>query len=157
RVCLIGRNGAGKSSLLKVIEKSLLPDSGNVWLKTHLRLARLTQELPQELEMTVYEYVSEGLAETGKVLAEYHALINTIADSHQPADLQKLERLQQKIDTQNGWQFDQTIQSVLTRLELNPDQKLKELSGGWQRRAALAQALVSSPELLLLDEPTNHL
>ncbi len=157
RVCLIGRNGAGKSSLLKIIQGIQLPDSGSIWRKPQLRIARLTQELPQDCSITVYEFVALGIAETGQLLSSYHTLINKIEHMHTASDLLELERLQQEIDVKNGWQFDQTMKTILTRLELNPDQLLSELSGGWQRRAALAQALVSSPELLLLDEPTNHL
>lgn len=157
RVCLIGRNGAGKSSLLKIIEGTLLPDSGSVWRKPHLRLARLTQELPQQSTLTVYEFVAAGLAETGKLLSAYHALTQRLAQTHTAHDLTQLQQLQQAIDTQNGWQFEQNINTILTRLELDPDQYVAKLSGGWQRRAALAQALVTAPELLLLDEPTNHL
>jgi ABC transport system ATP-binding/permease protein len=157
RVCLIGRNGAGKSSLLKLIDGSLQPDSGSIFRKPNLRLARLEQELPQHITGTIYEYVAQGLAETGKLLADYHALILRLADSHTDADLKQLETLQHAIDANNGWQFEQDIKTVLERLKLDPDQRVADLSGGWQRRAALAKALVSKPELLLLDEPTNHL
>lgn len=157
RVCLIGRNGSGKSSLLKIIEGSLKPDSGSVYHNPHLRLARLAQELPQNITSTVYEFVAAGLAETGKLLTAYHELTHRLEKSHTPEDLTQLERLQQRIDAKNAWAFEKTIETTLTRLELPPDQPVSELSGGWQRRAALAQALVLSPELLLLDEPTNHL
>src|SRR3990167_3061943 len=157
RVCLIGRNGAGKSSLMKIIEGAIMPDGGNVWRKPHLRIARLSQDLPQEETMTVYEFVSDGLAETGRLLAAYHALTHQMAESCDEKNLKELEKLQNKIDAINGWQFDVNMNTILTRLELNPDQRLSDLSGGWQRRAALAKALVSEPELLLLDEPTNHL
>jgi len=152
RVCLIGRNGAGKSSLLKIIDGTLLPDSGSVWRKPHLRLARLEQELPRNMTTTVFEFVAEGLADIGRLLAEYHTLTHA-----EHIDLNKLERLQQQIDANNAWQFEQNINTVITRLELPADQYVSELSGGWQRRTALAKALVTSPELLLLDEPTNHL
>jgi ATP-binding cassette subfamily F protein uup len=157
RVCLIGRNGAGKSSLLKIIDGTQLPDSGSVWRKPNLRLARLAQELPLNISSTVFEYVAEGLAETGKLLAAYHTVIHKLSGEHSQEDLNQLERLQHEIDSKNGWQFEQEINNVLARLDLNPDLKISELSGGWQRRAALAQALVIKPELIMLDEPTNHL
>lgn len=157
RVCLIGRNGAGKSSLFKIIEGVSLPDSGSVWHKPHLRIARLAQELPQHPTQTVYEFVAQGLAETGALLSQYHALIQKLAGSHTSEDLAQLEHLQHAIDAKNGWHFERDINNVLARLNLTADQPLADLSGGWQRRAALAQALVVDPELLLLDEPTNHL
>lgn len=157
RVCLIGRNGAGKSSLLKIIDGTQLPDSGSVWRKPNLRMARLSQELPLNITSTVFEYVALGLAETGKLLSDYHAVIHRLSGPHTEEDLKQLERLQHEIDGKNGWQFEQEINHVLARLDLNPDVKISELSGGWQRRAALAQALVINPELLMLDEPTNHL
>ncbi len=157
RVCLIGRNGAGKSSLLKIIDGSFMPDSGSVFRKPNLRLARLEQELPQKTPGTVYEYVASGLAETGKLLAAYHVLTHRLATDYSEKDLNELERLQHAIDAKNGWEFEQNIKNILNRLSLEADRPVADLSGGWQRRAALAKALVGSPELLLLDEPTNHL
>lgn len=157
RVCLIGRNGAGKSSLFKIIEGTLAPDEGTVWRKPALRLARLAQELPLSLPYTVFEYVAEGLAEVGKSLAAYHIVAKRLATRYVVEDLALLERLQHDIDVKQGWHLDQKIESILNRLQLNAETKLVELSGGWQRRAALARALVGDPELLLLDEPTNHL
>lgn len=157
RICLIGRNGAGKSSLLKIVEGTVQPDSGSVWRKPVLRIARLAQELPSNNTLTVYEYVAQGLPEAGKLLADYHTLIQKITSKHDLNDMAELETLQRKIDAINGWQFELQINTILSRLELYAEKKVNELSGGWQRRAALARALVSDPELLLLDEPTNHL
>jgi ATP-binding cassette subfamily F protein uup len=157
RLCLIGRNGEGKSSLLKIIDGAILPDSGMVWRKPHLRIARLQQTLPLEKQLTVYEYVASGLEKLGNLLAQYHLYSHELSQSASSKTLKLLENTQQEIDSLNGWQYENTISSVLTRLNLSPDQQLSSLSGGWLRRAALAQALVISPDLLLLDEPTNHL
>lgn len=157
RVCLIGRNGAGKSSLLKIIDGIIKPDSGQVWRKPNLRIARLEQELPQDMDLTVYEFVAKGLDELGQLLAQYHALTFKITHECTEKDLNQLERLQRDMDAKDAWQFEQKIKTILTNLELDGDKRIADLSGGWQRRAALAKALVFSPELLLLDEPTNHL
>lgn len=155
RVCLIGRNGEGKSSLLKIIEGNIRPDAGNIWRKPHLRLARLAQELPHQSALTIYEFVAQGLAETGDILKHYQRALQNAGQSEQA--LAQVEKWQHEMDRVNAWQFEQKINAILTRLNLDPTQPLQQLSGGWQRRAALAQALVLEPELLLLDEPTNHL
>lgn len=157
RICLIGRNGAGKSSLLKIIAGTVLPDSGLVWRKPQLRLSMLMQDLPHDEMQTVYDFVATGLEEAGQLLSDYHHLLSTLNKNPSSQQLDQLQRLQHKIDVAGGWQFEQNMNTILTRLALNPDKRLSELSGGWLRRAALAKALVSSPELLLLDEPTNHL
>lgn len=156
RICLIGRNGAGKSSLFKIIEGIEKPDSGTIWRKPGLRLAQLAQELPKTISSTVFEFVAEGLSEIGGLLTAYHALSQSLSVGTND-DLKKLEQLQQRIEAKNGWDFEQKIGVILDRLALDPEAKVAELSGGWQRRAALARALVADPELLLLDEPTNHL
>jgi len=157
RISLIGRNGAGKSTLMKIIEGQVQPDSGNIWRKPNLKISRLSQELPEENNLLIYEFVASGLESLGQTLADYHALTHDVANAHNPQHIKKLAELHHIIETHEGWTFDNTIQQTLTRLQLNPDQTLNQLSGGWQRRASLAKALVSSPQLLLLDEPTNHL
>ena len=154
RVCLMGRNGVGKSTLLRVVEGSLKPDGGECWQLPTLRQARLEQEPRPAPGRTVYAEVASGLAGLAELLEQYHALTGAMAGEH---DLRRLEALQQQLDAADGWRFQQRIEAALSRLGLAAEQPLETLSGGWLRRVALARALVSEPQLLLLDEPTNHL
>ncbi len=153
RLCLIGRNGAGKSTLLKVLAGEVEVDGGSVWRKPGLRLARLEQDLPEADDARVYDVVASGLKGIGAVLAEYHQL-SLVADE---SSLNRMAQLQQQIEAQDGWLLQQRVENTLSRLNLPADKLMRELSGGWRRRVALAKALVIEPEVLLLDEPTNHL
>lgn len=154
RVCLIGRNGAGKSSLFRVITGEQSADEGELWFAPGLKIGQLPQELPEAGELKVYDVVAAGLTGVGELLAEYHALISGEMGE---AELLRLEQVQGQLESKDGWRLGQLVDTTLTRLGLPADKRMSELSGGWRRRVLLAQALVAEPDVLLLDEPTNHL
>ncbi|MDO8860525.1 ATP-binding cassette domain-containing protein [Haliea sp. E1-2-M8] len=149
---LLGRNGTGKTTLLRILAGEQQPDAGERWLRPGVRIARLLQTLPDADDSSVYDVVADGLAEAGKLLAEYHHLLQD-ADM----DFDRLARVQQRLEAADGWALQQRVETTITQLQLPQDAKMGELSGGWRRRVALAQALVADPDILLLDEPTNHL
>jgi ABC transport system ATP-binding/permease protein len=154
RVCLIGRNGAGKTSLLKLISGTLAPDDGEIQAQAGLRISRLEQTLPDDLGLTVREAVMLGLAPVQALVDEYQRLADGELGGRR---LRELEELHRRIDAADGWHIDRAVDTVITEMKLPAEQRVGELSGGWRRRVALARALVSKPDLLLLDEPTNHL
>lgn len=150
RVALVGLNGAGKSTMLKLIGKQIHADSGQFWQDPACRIADLPQAMPAADERSVTAVVSEGLND---ILSLRQAYDQAVADH----DMATMETLQHQIEALDGWHLEQRVSRVMDRLGLPDDKKMSELSGGWRRRAALGAALVQDPDLLLLDEPTNHL
>ncbi len=157
RVAIIGRNGAGKSTFMKVLLGTAVPDHGELWYRPGLRLGFLDQELPTDTELTVYDWVAEGLQNMGALLKAYHGALHQVGDDPTEENLATLSTLQHQLEAENGWDFHLRIDAILERLALPKDSQINDLSGGWQRRCALARALVNEPDLLVLDEPTNHL
>jgi ATP-binding cassette subfamily F protein uup len=157
RVCLLGRNGAGKSTLMQLIDGDLKPDDGAVMRQRGVKIARLAQNVPADLTGSVFDLTIAGLGRRADLLAEYGRASADVARSPTQAALQKLDRLHRQLDLQDAWQLSQEVERVLTHLNLDGGDEFSTLSGGQKRRALLAHALVSRPDLLLLDEPTNHL
>lgn len=151
KVCLVGRNGTGKSTLLKVINGEVAPDDGSVNRSRNHRVGFLPQALPEKSNLSVEEFVESGLAQVKQWVDDYQTLI--MEDHESP----KLASLEEKINSHDGWTIETRVKQTLSKLGLNGAIKMNELSGGWRRRAALAKALVQEPDLLILDEPTNHL
>jgi len=154
RICLIGRNGAGKSTTLKLIMGSIEADRGEIIKKSDLIVSQLEQTLPEALNMPVTDVIRSGLAQIEQLLADYETRSKIKLDKH---GLRDLEALHAKIDAHDGWHLEQRVETTITELNLPAEKSMNELSGGWRRRVALAKALVQKPDLLLLDEPTNHL
>lgn len=154
RIGLLGRNGAGKSTFLKLLSSKIKADGGELWQQSDLKVAYLNQELPPATEQTVADYVLEGLAEAGHLLMEFNRLSQAEPNRQ---NLDRLADLQKRIETANAWNLQQKVDSVLSKLDISGDTLMSSLSGGWLRRVSLAKAFVSEPDVLLLDEPTNHL
>ncbi|HAS8154403.1 ABC transporter ATP-binding protein [Vibrio vulnificus] len=157
RVCLVGRNGAGKSTLMKVLAGEVILDDGKLQITQDVVVSRLEQDPPRNEPGTVYDYVASGLAEIGEQLKIYHDLLDLVAQEPTEKNINRLARVQEQLDHANAWRFEDRVKHVLAALKLDAETKLTDLSGGWQRKAALAKALVCDPDVLLLDEPTNHL
>jgi ATP-binding cassette subfamily F protein uup len=157
RVCLLGRNGAGKSTLMQLVDGTLKPDDGQVMRQRGSKIARLAQTVPADLAGSVYDWVIAGLGRRADLLAEYRRASADVARDPTAAALSKLDRLHRQLDLHGAWELGQEVERVLSHLHLDGEDALKTLSGGRKRRAMLARALVSQPDLLLLDEPTNHL
>ncbi len=156
RLCLVGRNGTGKSTLLKLVVGELRADDGELVLQQGIRIARLAQEVPPALHGSIYDVVAGGVEALGPLLAEHHELTHRLANGEEGL-LDRLDRVQREIEVAGGWELDQRVEALLSRMGLTGDLPFAGLSGGMKRRVMLARALVTEPDLLLLDEPTNHL
>ena len=152
RLCLLGRNGEGKSSLMRLLMRETEPDSGSLIFDKNLKIGFLPQDLPEADDKKAFDVVASGVPEVGALLSKYHALLE-----EPDADLNELERVQSQIEAHGAWTFDSRVLQILKRFNIKPEAQMSELSGGWRRRVMLAKALISDPDILLLDEPTNHL
>ena len=154
-IVIVGPSGCGKSTLLRCIAGEITANAGEIQLSSGVRVARLEQDVPQGQTGSVFEVVAAGLGPAAERVKEYHALVAAIADD--PSKLSALERCQEALEAEGGWDITQRVDTVLARLGLDGDAPVNSLSGGVRRRVLLACALVSDPDVLLLDEPTNHL
>jgi ATP-binding cassette subfamily F protein uup len=157
RICLIGRNGEGKSTLMKVIEGSVIAESGEREIQQGARITRLEQEVPEGGDKTIFQVVAEGLGHIGSLIQSYHDASQRMIENPDEKAMDLLARAQHELEAVDGWQLEQRVEKTLSRLSLDPETRFSALSGGMKRRVLLAQAIVQEPDLLLLDEPTNHL
>jgi len=156
RVCLVGRNGAGKSSFLKILTGHQNLDDGQVVRQNNLIISRLEQDPPARVDIKVADFIREGAGDLAEKLQRFYHLADHFSDATE-AEQREFGTLQAELDTRHGWQLESRIEELCLQFEMDPNTTLASLSGGWLRKAALAKALVSQPNVLLLDEPTNHL
>jgi len=157
RVCLIGRNGAGKSTLLKILTGQITADDGVVKYANGVRIAQLEQAVPLDTRGSVFEVIAAGLGAEGELVQRYHRLSADLASNPSNQTMHDLEACQAQLDQVDGWDINSRVEAIITKMGLDPNSDISDLSGGYKRRVLLARALVCDPHLLVLDEPTNHL
>ncbi len=150
KIGLIGRNGEGKSTFLKVLAGIVMADDGDLKIKNNTRISYLEQQPPEDNNNTLFNIVAHGLGDSGKLISKYHGALKD-------GNISKSSQLQEQIESQDLWPYLHKIDTILNRFKLSPDTSLSTLSGGWKRRVMLAKAIIQEPDILLLDEPTNHM